>query len=145
MKKKLQGDMILAMKSGNKVTLDAIRMIVSEIKKEEIDTGKELADADVIRILKKGIKSREDAMKLYRQGNRPELAAKEEQEIAVLSGYVPAQMAEAELEKVVADAIAALGISSKKETGRLMKEIMGKYGAQVDGKKVQEIAQKKLV
>lgn len=145
MKKKLTEDMKAAMKSGNRTVLDVTRMIISEIKKEEIDTKKDLTNEDVVRIIKKGIKSREEAMKLYTEGNRPELAKKEEDELNFLKGYMPKQLSEAEIEKIVADTIAELAITSKKETGRLMKEIMGKYGSLVDGKQVQAAAQKKLV
>lgn len=144
MKKKLQEDVKSAMKSGNRVTLDVLRMLLAEIQREEIASGKELAKDDVIRIMKRGVKSREDAVKLYQQGNRPELAKKEEDEIKIIQAYLPAQLSEAEVEKIVADLIAELGIASKKDVGRLMKEVMGRYGSRVEGKTVQMIAQKKL-
>lgn len=144
MKKKLQEDMKSAMKSGSKVTLDVLRMLLAEIQREEIASGKELAKDDIIRIMKRAVKSREDAVKLYQQGNRPELAKKEEEEIKIIQAYLPAQLSEAEAEKIVADLIAELSIASKKDIGRLMKEVMGRYGGQVEGKTVQMIAQKKL-
>jgi len=143
-KKKLQEDMKAAMKSGSKLALEVIRMMLAEIQKEEIAGGKELTNDDVIRIMKKGVKSREDAVKLYQQGNRAELAKKEEEEIKIIQAYLPRQIPEAEVEKIVTALIAELGIASKKEIGRLMKEVMGRYGSQVEGKTVQQIAQKKL-
>jgi hypothetical protein len=144
MKKKLQEDMKAAMKSGNRIMLDVVRMILAEAQKEEIASGKEATKDDVIRIMKKGIKSREDAVKLYQQGNREELARKEAEEIKILQSYLPKQLDEAEVEKIVTDIIGELGIVSKKDIGRLMKEVMGRYGSRLDGKTVQAAAQKKL-
>jgi len=144
MKKRLQEDMKAAMKGGNKLALDVIRMLLADVQKEEIASGKETTNDDVVRIMKRGVKSREDAVKLYQQGNRAELAKKEEEEIKIIKAYLPAQLAEADVEKIVMDIIAGLGIASKKEIGRLMKEVMGRYGSQVEGKTVQAIAQKKL-
>ena len=144
MRQRLLDDMKTAMKASNKVALDCLRMIVSDIKKEEIDTRKELGNDDVIRILKKGIKSREDSVAMFDKGGRADLSSKEREEIKILQAYLPAQLTAQQVEKIVLDAIAQLGAKTKAQTGQVMKAVMAQHGGQVDGKMVQQIVASKL-
>lgn len=133
-----------AMKSSNRVALDCLRMMIAEIKKEEIDSRKELSNDDVIRILKKGIKSREDSVVMFDKGGRADLSNKEKQEIQILKTYLPAQLDPQQLEQIVVQAIAQLGAKTKAQTGQVMKAIMAEHGSKVDGKLVQQLVASKL-
>lgn len=142
--KKMYYDMVQAMKSNDTLKRDTLRFSLSEIKKERIDSKKELTDADVIKIIKNGIKKRQDAIELFKQGNRQDLAEKTQKEIEIFNVYLPKQLSAEETEKIVADIITKLGISSPKDTGKVMKEIMSNYGSQIDGKTVSQIVAAKL-
>ncbi len=144
MRQRLQDDMKAAMKAGNRTALDCLRMVISDVKKEEIDSKKDAANDDVIRILKKAIKTREDSVAMFDKGGRADLAAKEREEIKVLTAYLPQQMPREQVEKIVAAKIAELGAAGKAQTGQVMKAVMAQYGAQVDGKTVQQIVASKL-
>ena len=144
MKQRLHDDMKTAMKASNRVALDCLRMMISEIKKEEIDSRKELGEDGVIRTSKKGIKSREDSITMYEKGGRNDLAQKEKQEVAILKTYLPEQLSQAQVEQIVAQKIAELGATTKAQTGQVMKAVMAQAGANVDGKMVQQIVASKL-
>ncbi|MFC2149145.1 GatB/YqeY domain-containing protein [Candidatus Auribacterota bacterium] len=144
MKTHLSNHMRSAMKKGERNVVDVLRMVLADIQKEEIDTKEKLTNDDIIRIIKRGIKAREESLKMYIEADRSDLAKKEEEEIKVLLEYLPKQLTADEIEEIVQEVVKELDLSSKKDTGKLMKEIMGRYGSQVDGKKVQVIAQKFL-
>ena len=144
MRQRLQDDMKAAMKASNKVALDCLRMVISDIKKEEIDARKELGSDDVTRILKKAIKSREDSIVMFEKGKRADLASKEKEEVKILSAYLPGQLSQADVEKIVVQKIAEVQATTKAQTGQVMKAVMAQYGSQVDGKLVQQIVASKL-
>ena len=144
MKQRLLDDIKTAMKSSQKVALDCLRMVMSDIKKEEIDTRKELGDDGVIRILKKGIKSRQDSIAMFEKGGRNDLASKEKEEVKILQGYLPQQLSQAQIEEIVVKKIAETGAQTKAQTGLVMKAVMAQYGSQLDGKAVQQILASKL-
>jgi len=139
--KSMYDDMVNAMKTGDAEKRDTLRYVLSEIKKERIDTRKELNDDDVMKIVKSSLKKRRESLEMFKQGNRQDLVSKIEAEIKLVESYLPKQMSAEELEKIVSDTLALLGIAAPtpKDTGRIMKEIMAKYGSQTDGKSVQQI------
>ena len=141
---KIMQDMKEAMKSKEKEKLSTIRMLVSEIKKRQIDSGKEFDDNDILGVIKSMVKSREDSVKAYREGGREDLAEKEEREVEVLKAYLPKQLSEEEVEKIVEEAIKESGAQTVRDMGKVMKIVMGKYGSQVDGKIVNKIVKEKL-
>ncbi len=141
---KIMQDMKEAMKSKEKERLSTIRMLVSEIKKRQIDSGKEFDDNDILGVIKSMVKSREDSIKAYREGGREDLAEKEEREVEVLKAYLPKQLSEEEIAKIVEDAIKESGAQTVRDMGKVMKIVMGKYGSQVDGKTVNRIVKEKL-
>ena len=104
----------------------------------------ELPDADVFKILTTMIKQRREASDLYRKGNRPELAEKEEAEIVVIQGYLPKGLTEAELESLARETIASAGASGPGDAGRVMKELMPKVAGRADGKAVSELVRRLL-
>jgi uncharacterized protein YqeY len=142
--KQAYADMVAAMKSNDVLRRETLRLLMSEIKKERVDSRKEPTDEDVMRIIRNGIKKRQDSIELFKQGNRNDLVEKTQAEIKILEVYLPKQMPKEELEKIITDIIAKTGAASPKDTGRIMKEVMSTYGSQVDGKIVQQIVSSKL-
>lgn len=141
LEKDIYKDMLNAMKSGDTLKRETLRFLLSEIKKENIDSGRKgFNDQDIIKIIKSGLKKRQEALELFRQGNRQDLVDKTQKEIKILEVYLPKQLTREEIERIVTDAITTFG----KNQGLIMKEIMSKYGSQVDGKTVREIVSARL-
>lgn len=135
MRTRLTEDMKSAMKSGDKERLGTIRLIQSAIKDMDIamrGQGKETTDADILGLLAKMVKQREESAKVYIDGGRPELAAKEQSEIAVIKHYQPTQLSNAESEAAIKAIIADIGASGIKDMGKVMAELRAKYAGQMD-------------
>lgn len=141
---KIQEEVKAAMKSGDKLRLETLRMILSELKKEEIDSMKPLDEEGAMKVLKRSIKRRRESIDQFKAGNRPDLVEKEEAQLKIVEAYLPQQMSQAEAEKIVMAAIAETGAKTKQDSGKVMKAVMGKYGSQIDGKTVQQIVASKL-
>lgn len=141
---RLQSDLTTAMKSGDALRRDTLRMALSALKNRRIELGRDLEDADVLGVLASGVKSRTDSARQYAEAGRPELAEKERAEIAVLEGYLPRKLDEAETARVVEAKIAELGVTTKADLGRLMKAVMAEHKGAVDGKLVQRLAAERL-
>lgn len=133
-----------AMKAKDKIRLDALRMLLSDAKKEQIDSGKELDEASFIQIVKRSVKKRKDSIEQFKAADRAELVEKEEAQLKVLEEFAPKQLSEEETAKIVDEAIAEVGASSKQEMGKVMKAVMAKHGSELDGKLVQQIVGSKL-
>lgn len=145
LKEKIQADIIAAMRAKETTKLDALRMLKNAIMQWEVaDVKKEAQDADVTTIIQKEVKKRKDAADQYRQGNRPELAEKEETEGKILAEYLPAQMSEAEIRGIVQKAITESGAKSKKEMGLVMKVLMPQVKGKADGGVVNKIVNEML-
>lgn len=144
LKEKIQTDIKTAMKARNKEELEVLRMTWSQIRRGEIDSRKDFTDDDVLKILKTGVKSREESVTMFKRGGRDELAQKESFEITVLKKYLPEQFSIEKIEEIVENIITEKGLAEPKDMGVIMKCVMNEYGAQVDGKIVQEVARLKL-
>lgn len=140
LQERIQDDMKSAMRAGNTLERDTLRMLIAAMKNERIERGEELDEDGVLTVVRRGVKSRKDSAQQYREANRPELAEKEEAEIAVLEGYLPRQMDEAATRAAVTQAIADTGASGKADIGKVMKAVMAKHRGVVDGKLVNQIA-----
>lgn len=136
--------MKVAMKTKDSLRLSTIRMARTALKNAEIDARQELDAAAAIRILSTLVKQRREAADAYRE-TRPELAEKEELELAVLQEFLPAQLSADELEALVARAIAESGASSMKDMGAVMKLVTPQTTGRADGKLVSELVRKLLV
>lgn len=141
---KIREEVKAAMKSGDKMRLETLRVILSELKKEEIDSRKPLDEEAATKVLKRSLKKRKESIEQFKAGNRQDLVEREEAQLKILEEFCPQQMTSSDLEKIVAAAIADTGAKTKQDTGKVMKAVMGKYGAQVDGKAVQQIVASKL-
>ncbi|MCM2317315.1 MAG: GatB/YqeY domain-containing protein [Thermoanaerobaculia bacterium] len=135
----VRADMTAAMKAKEAERLSTLRMLQSALKNEQIEKMHELSDAEASAVIRRGVKQRQDSIEQFEKAGRQELADKEKRELAILETYLPKQMSDAALEEIIEAIIAATGAASKKDTGKVMKEIMAKHRDEVDGKKVQEI------
>ncbi len=120
LKLRLQNDIKTAMRGGDKLGLITLRMLSAAIKQREIDERIVLDDAQVLAVVEKLIKQRREAATQYEAGNRPDLAAKELAEIALLQVYLPEPLSEAELDSLIERALAETGAASIKDMGRIM-------------------------
>ena len=120
LKARITEDMKKAMRSGEKDRLSCIRMIQAGVQQREVDERITLDDAQVLSVIDKMIKQRREALVQFEAGKRADLVAKESAEIAWLTGYLPAQLSDAELDALIRDAIAATGAASMKEMGKVM-------------------------
>jgi uncharacterized protein len=121
-----------AMRAGEKERLGVIRMITSAIKQREVDERITLDDAQVLTVLDKMIKQRKESLVQFQAGNRQDLVDKESAEIALLQTYLPAQLSGAEIDALIAEAIAATGAASVKDMGKVMGIIKAKAQGRAD-------------
>jgi uncharacterized protein YqeY len=140
----VRADMTAAMKAKEAEKLSTLRMLQSALKNEQIEKMHELSDAEAAAVIRRAVKQRQDSIEQYEKAARQELADKEKRELAILEAYLPKQMSDEALEALIKGLVAETGATSKKDTGKVMKEIMAKHRDEVDGKKVQEILGKLL-
>jgi len=120
LKHQITDDMKSAMRSKDSERLGAVRLILSAIKQKEVDERVELIDEDIVSIIEKMLKQRRDSIDAFNKADRKDLVQKEELEIKVLQGYMPQQLSEDEVEKVIFDAIESSGAQSMKDMGAVM-------------------------
>ncbi|MCX6763440.1 MAG: GatB/YqeY domain-containing protein [Candidatus Moranbacteria bacterium] len=147
LKQKIFDDMKSAMKAGDVLKRETLRMLDAMIKNTEIEKMKKeegLNDEEVQTVIARAIKQRKDSVEQYAKGGRPELADKEKKEITILSGYLPEQMSENKVREIVKETISQLGATSKAEIGKVMGPIMGQLKGQADGNLVRKIVEEEL-
>jgi len=147
MREKLKEDLKVAMKAGEREKVDALRLINAALKDKDIEarvSGGTVSDADVLAVLQKMIKSRQESLDIYEKNNRPDLAAKEKSEIAVISGYLPAQLGEAEAAEAIKAAIAETGASSIKDMGKVVAALKERYAGRLDFSKASALVKAAL-
>ena len=127
----VRSDMTSAMKAADRDRAGALRLVLSELQKAAKD-----GDSDELAVLRRERKRRLDAAEQFRDGNRPELADKEEAEAELIQGYLPTELDDAELQQIVADAITETGASEPKDMGQVMKVAMARVQGRADGKRV---------
>jgi uncharacterized protein len=141
----VQKDMVAAMKARDEARLSALRMIKTALHKHAVDSMKPLDEAAEMQILKSLVKQRTDAAEMFRQGNRPELAEKEEAERRLIESFLPAGASEEEIESAISAAIAETAVTSLKQMGVVMKATQAKLkGKTVDGKTLSEKVRARL-
>jgi uncharacterized protein len=139
LKERIDADLKDAMRSKNELTLSVVRMLKSAVKYKEVEPGAEaLDDAGVQKVIATLIKQRRDSIQQYKDAGRPELAQKEEQEIAVLQNYLPQQLSADELAALVQAAVAESGAQSAKDMGLVMKAVSPKVAGRAEGKAVSD-------
>jgi len=142
---RIQKDMAEAMKAREEARLSALRLIKAALKKHQVDTMKPLDEKAELQILASLVKQRKEAAALFRQGGRPELADKEEAELALIESYMPAAATVKEMEAAVAAALAETGATSAKQMGLVMKAAQARLtGKRVDGKTLSEMVRARV-
>ncbi len=132
LKARITDDMKDAMRAHDAARLSAIRLLLAAIKQREVDERKELTDADVLTVLDKMVKQRRDSIAQFTAGKRMDLVAKEEAEVAVLQQYLPQALTDAEIDALVAEAIAATGAAGPAGMGKVMAQLKAKLAGRAD-------------
>jgi len=135
MREKFTSDLKEAMKAGDKMRVATIRLIAAALKDRDIlarGEGKTVSDEDILALLQKMVKSRQESLDIYEKNNRPELAAQEKGEIEVISSYLPKQMDEAAVAAAIKAAVAETGAASMKDMGKVVGALKAKYTGQMD-------------
>ena len=132
LKDRIQEDMKSSMRSGDKERLATIRLIMAAIKQREVDERITLDDAQILSVLDKMGKQRRESITQFLAGNRQDLAEKEGAELKIISAYLPAQLPDAELDALIAEAISQTGASSIKDMGKVMNMIKSKAQGRAD-------------
>ena len=143
----ISSDMKSAMRERNKEALNTIRALKSAITNASIEksgAGTVLEDSEIISIIRKQIKQRQDSIEQFEKADRQELANNEKVEINILQNYLPAELSEDEIVAAVESAITELGAESKKDMGQVMKLLQQKTGGRADGKKLSQEVMKRL-
>ena len=144
MVEKLKADMIEAMKNKDKERLTVIRMVKAAMDQEHIDRKKEINDELLTEVVSRQIKMRRESVLEFEKGNRTDLIEKTNNEIAILEVYLPEQLSEEEVVKVIDDIFAEVKPESQKDMGKVMKEATAKLKGKTDMKKVSEIIKSRL-
>ena len=144
LKEQLNDAMKAAMKARDDLRLSAVRMVRSAIQNREIDQRKELDDQGVIDVVSTLVKQRRESIRMYQEGNRPELAEKEEAELNILLGFLPTQMSLDEIEELVSRIILEIGAQGAKDMGRVMKAVTPLTTGKADGRAVSDIVRSRL-
>lgn len=143
-KERIEADLKSAMKERDTARVATLRMLLAAVKNRAIETGEEVDDDELIALVRKQIKQREDSVRQYREGGREQLAAKEEQEIALLEPYMPEQVGDDEIRSAIEEYVAAEGLEGPRGMGPVMKAMMARFGASADGSTVSRIAREVL-
>lgn len=141
---RIQADLKEAMKARQPERLATLRMLLTAIKNEQIESGSEVDDDGFIRVLQRSVKQRKEAAEQFRKGDRLELAEKEEREAEILSAYLPQQAGEDEIRQVIEALVAEQGLSGPQAMGTVMKATMARFGATADGSTISRIAREVL-
>jgi uncharacterized protein len=132
------------MRSGDALRRDTLRMAESAIYNAEKRDRREYSDDEVATVLGREVKTRRESVEAFRKGGREDLASKEEAEIAILAGFLPEQLSEAEISALVADAVAATGAAGPRDMGKVMGWLAPKTKGRADGRLVSQVASRAL-
>ena len=144
LKKKLDSDLKQALRSGDQVKLSTLRMVVSAAKYAEIAKQAPLEDSDVLGVIAKEARQHEESILAFKQGNRPELVAKEEAELAILQQYLPKQMTRDEIIAEAQKIINEVGAKGPGDKGKVMPRLIAQLKGKADGREINEVVTKLL-
>jgi uncharacterized protein YqeY len=130
---RVKADLVTAMKTGEKERVGTLRLVLSELQK----AAKEGSD-DELAVMRRERKRRHEAARAFRDGGREDLASAEDSEATLIEAYLPAELSDEELARLVDDAVASTGATSAKDMGAVMKAVMGRAGGRADGRRVSE-------
>lgn len=139
LREQFTSELKLAMKAGEKRRVETIRMISAALKDKDIEargSGKEVGEDDILALLQKLVKSRQESAEIYENNARPELAAQEREEIAIIASFLPQPMSEDEVAAAIKAAIAETGAASIKDMGKVIAELKARHAGKMDFAKV---------
>ena len=141
LREKINEQFNIALKSKNKTLISTLRLVLAAIKERDIanrtkDKKDATSDAEIIKVLRKMKKQRQDSMDLYKKGGREELVAAEQSEIKIIDSFLPKQLSEEETQKICKEVIESLGATSMKDMGKIMGSLKEKYSESIDFSKV---------
>lgn len=145
LQEKIDSDLKDAMRAKDQIKLSTLRLLKAAVNNYAIEKRVDkLEDGEIIKVIQKQAKQRQDAIPSYEKGNRPELAQKEKDELAVLESYLPKQMTDQELLQIVAKTVAKLKVENRAQMSTVMKEVMAEVAGRADGKKVSAVVSQQL-
>jgi uncharacterized protein YqeY len=136
---KLPDDLKQAMRSGDTIRRDTLRMLIASVNNAEIAKQSALTDADILGVVSKEVKRHQESIDAFKKGNRTDLVAKEEAEMAILQGYLPKQMSRDEIIAAAKKVIAAVGTKGMRDKGRVMQQLMPELRGKADGKEINDV------
>ena len=139
-----ENDLKAALKAGDKTKVATLRLLIAALKNERIEKGRDLTGEEVEAVVRRAVKQRKDSIEQYARGGRQDLVDAEKAELAVLEGYLPKGLTDQDLEAAIREIVAEKGLSSARDVGLLMKELMARHRGRVDGKRAQELARQIL-
>jgi uncharacterized protein YqeY len=142
--RRIEDDLKAAMKAGDKRRVGTLRLLLSVLKNEKIQAQRDLSAEEVEAVLRRSVKQRKDSIEQYARGGRQDLVDAETEELAILESYLPKGLSAMEVEAALKDVIREKSLSSSKDVGLAMKELMARHKGKVDGKQAQEIARRLL-
>jgi uncharacterized protein YqeY len=144
LKQRIDQDTKEALKNRDSLRLNVLRMLKSEIKYKEIESGSELSDDDVILVLSSSVKKRKDSIQQFEKGGRDDLASKEKAELELVLKYLPEQLTEEELSQIINQAIKETNAIGSSDLGKVMKQVMPKVRGRAEGKRVNQMVSSQL-
>jgi uncharacterized protein len=136
---RINGDLRQAMKEKDEIRRSTLRLILASIQNAEIAKQKKLDDADVLSVLAREAKQRKESIESFKQGNRPDLATKEEEELAIITGYLPTQLSRDEIIEMAKKVITDAGATGIRDKGKVMSQIVPQTKGKAEGKDVSDI------
>jgi uncharacterized protein YqeY len=137
-------DLTSAIKGRDTLRLSVLRGLKTSIKNKQVELRQELDEDQIRGVISSEIKKRKEAIEVFNQGSRPDLANKEEAELEILSGYLPPQLSGEEIKEILANVIEELSASGPKDLGRVMKSAMPRLAGRADGREVNQLARELL-
>jgi len=144
LKQQIEEQIKNALKGGEELRLSTLRFLLSAIKNEEIAKQREVTDEEVISVVQHQVKQRKESIEAFQKGGREELAEKERQELVILSKFLPQQLSEEEVKKIVQETIAELPENERKNFGKVMGIVMGRLKGQTEGNIVAKVVKEVL-
>ncbi len=139
LKQRLTDDLKQAMKGGDTVKRSALRLLMASINNAEIAKRAALEDTDILGIIAKEVRQRQESIEAFKQGNRPDLVANEEAEMAALQGYLPQQMTRDEIVEAARSVIAEVGAQGPSDKGKVMPKLIAQLKGRADGREINEV------
>lgn len=144
LKEQIQEEMKIALKAGEELRLSTLRLLLSAINNENIALQKELTDEDIFKVIARQVKQRREAIEAYEKAGRAELAEKEGEEMAILNKFLPQQLSEEEVKKIVIDVMSQLPENEKNNFGKIMQGVLAQSKGKTDGSVVSKLVKEVL-